>query len=91
MPADPQHPLPYIGAPTSRGSRPAVQEDQDQVLARELDAFPAEDEPVWEVLEYLDYLDDTEPADGESRPTDLPDPVRCNDGSAAAAAGAQGR
>ncbi|HEY4851779.1 MAG TPA: hypothetical protein VII22_13340, partial [Streptosporangiaceae bacterium] len=88
MPADPQHPLPHIGAPTSRGSRSAVQEDQDQVLARELDAFPAEDEPVWEVLEYLDYLDDTEPADGEPRPADPPDPVRCNDGSAAAAAGA---
>ena len=82
MPADPQRPLPHAGAPTSRGSRPVVHEDQDQVLAWELDAFPVEDEPVWEVLEDLD-----EPADGEPWPTDLPGPVRCND-SAVAAAGA---
>jgi hypothetical protein len=90
VPADPQRPLPHLGTPTSGGSRPVVLEDQDQVLARELEAFPAEDEPVWEVLEYLDYLDyldDTEPGDGEPCPTDLPGPVH-GDYSAVAAAGA---
>ena len=87
MPADPQRPLPHLGAPPSSGSSPAAPEDQDQVLSWELDAFPAEDEPVWEVLEYLDSLDGTEPADGEPQPTDPPGPDRCND-SAVAAAGA---
>ena len=38
-------------------------EDEDQALGLELAAFPAEDEPIWEELEYLEYLDDTEGVD----------------------------
>jgi hypothetical protein len=87
VPADPQRPLPHLGTPASGGSRPVVLEDQDQVLARELEAFPAEDEPVWEVLEYLDYLDDTEPGDGEPCPTDLHGPVHGDYPAVAAGAG----
>src|SRR6202035_1311430 len=57
VPADPQHPLPHPGAPASRDARLAVHEDQDQVLARELAAFPAEGDPIWEDLELLDSLE----------------------------------
>jgi hypothetical protein len=63
VPADPQDPRPLPDTPVSRTSRPVVPEDQDQVLAQELAAFPAEDEPIWEELEYLEYLADTAGAD----------------------------
>jgi hypothetical protein len=56
MSADSEHPLPSLN---SRGP----DEDQDQILAWEMTAFPAEDEPLWEELEYLEYLDDTEGVD----------------------------
>jgi len=39
------------------------------VLAWELAAFPAEDEPLWEEMEYLEYLDDTAPQDAHPRNT----------------------
>ena len=47
MSADPQH-------------RPTP---QDQILAWEMAAFPVEDEPDWEALEYLEYFGDGEPDD----------------------------
>jgi hypothetical protein len=87
VPADPQRPHPRLGAASSRDFRPALPEDQDQVLAGELAAFPAEDEPVWEVLEYLEYLDHTEPGDAGPGSADLPGPVHADD-SAVAAVGA---
>jgi hypothetical protein len=36
---------------------------QDQILAWEMAAFPVEDEPDWEALEYLEYFGDGEPDD----------------------------
>jgi hypothetical protein len=48
-----------------------VEEDQDEVLAWETAAFPEEDEPDWEALEYLEYFDDAGPDDQERWPTEL--------------------
>jgi hypothetical protein len=62
------------------------QEDQDQVLAWEMAAFPAEDEPDWDALEYLEYFGDTQPVE-KPWPEDLPAPVP---GTPAAATPAEG-
>ena len=78
MPADSQHPDPPRGAPHA-DTRPVVhEEDQDQILAEEMTAFPEEEPLTWEeleYLEYLEYLDDTGPSDEESCPARLPGPV----------------
>jgi hypothetical protein len=56
VPADPRNPILPPGMPSGPRSG---QEDQDQVLAWEMAAFPAEDEPIWEDQEYLeDYPED---------------------------------
>jgi hypothetical protein len=57
VPEDPGDPFP--GMPPD----PASPADQDQILAWEMAAFPAEEEPDWEALELLEYLDDTDPGD----------------------------
>ncbi len=60
MPADPRNP----------------EEDQDQVLAEQMAAFPAEEEPIWEEPDYLGCLDggglDARPEDSPARPSDRP-------------------
>jgi hypothetical protein len=54
----------------------AVEEDQEHVLAWELAAFPAEEEPTEEELEYLDPgFDDHRPDAQEAWLADLPAPV----------------
>jgi hypothetical protein len=55
----PQRLVPQRHKPTQHADQ-AAHEDQDQILAWELEAFPAEDEPDWEALEYLKYLSDDE-------------------------------
>lgn len=55
------------------------------MLARELAAFPAEDEPVWEEFGYQEYLDDTGP--GDSEPWAVGEPNRVPSGPAAAGPG----
>jgi len=62
------------------------QEDQDQALAWEMAAFPAEDEPDWDALEYLEYFGDAEP-DEKPWPEDLPAPLPCTPAAAAPADG----
>ena len=75
MSADSQHPDPPRGAPHA-DTRPVVhEEDQDQILAEEMTAFPEEEPLTWEELEYLEYLDDTGPSDEEPCPAGLPGPV----------------
>jgi hypothetical protein len=56
VPTEPGSPLPSPDLPSGPGSLT----DQDQVLAMELAAFPAEDEPDWEALERLEYCDDAD-------------------------------
>ena len=71
VPAGPQHPLSPDGTPAP-GAGPVVpEEDQDQVLAWEMAAFPADDEPAWDELEYLEYFGDGEPGE-QPQPADLP-------------------
>ena len=56
MPADPQHP----GSPggVSRPGRWTDWDRQEEVLAEELAAFPAEDQPDWLALEDAEYSGD---------------------------------
>jgi hypothetical protein len=75
VPADPQHPGPSGGAPVP--GRWADWDHQEEVLAQELAAFPAEEEPDWEALEDAEYSGDA--SDGEPWPAGLPggaDPAR---------------
>src|SRR3984893_17866854 len=53
VPADSQPPDPPRGAPRADTRSVVHEEDQDQILAWEMAAFPDEEPRTWEVLEYL--------------------------------------
>lgn len=69
MAADPTDPIPPPGMSSAW-------EDQEQILAEVLAAFPAEDEPDWEALEYLEYLDDGDAGGEGPWPEGPPGPVQ---------------
>jgi hypothetical protein len=62
VPASPEDPAPPRGDPALRPR--LAWGDQERILAEELAAFPAEDEPDWAALERLEYFGDGD-ADGE--------------------------
>src|ERR1700730_17014342 len=73
MPADPRDPVPPRGAPAPLPG--PGWDDQERILAEEMAAFPAEDEPDWAALEDLEYFGDGDAGDEGPWPADLPGPV----------------